>query len=315
MPSPDPKPNWKTPRRVATRVEPSAPSPAEQPDSNPDPRGAGSRPTPSLGPEERTRPEVHSAREASDRIKVPSPGDQAPAGNEKAPTGPTGAPAATTAPVMVNLGHLRASDWRPEVLRDTILPTRPLPLSQAESVETMRESLIREKLARMPKSLAHPRVVRGFAFEFAAKGDDAPVWRGAPDAQKVGTVRGTRAELTLEAGDSDARTYILSSGTGRPIAVVTVGRDGTPSLNAAQGTRSSYWLGVEHPKAEGAFSWRLASGEAVPDAWKRDDQWDGGRGQRVDIPLQPPGTGPNRYAIELVDPSTGCGLTCSVLLD
>ena len=167
----------------------------------------------------------------------------------------------------------------------------------------------------MPKSFASPRVLQGFSFAFDATGDDAPTWRGAQDAREAGTVRGNRAELTLAPGQSDTRTYILSTRTGRPIAVVTVGRDGTPALNAAGGTRSSYWLGVEHPRAEGAFSWRLASGESVPDTWVRDDGWDGGRGQRVEIPLQPPGMGPNRYAIALVDPSTGCGLTCSVQLD
>ena len=220
-----------------------------------------------------------------------------------------------TAPTLIRIGRLRASSWSPQVFQDIILPTRPVPISQAEAVEAMKEGLRKERLALMPTSFRSPQVKRGFSFVFSAGAKDAPVWHGLLGAAVVATVQGNRAELTLSSGQSAPQTYVLACSDGREIAQVIVSQDGTPALNAAPGTHSWYWLGVEHPKAEGTFAWRLTSGGSVPESWARDDHWQGERGQRIDIPLDPSGRGSSRYSIALVDPSTGCGITCAVDLE
>ena len=223
--------------------------------------------------------------------------------------------AAIPGPGLVRIGRMRASRWTAQVFQDVILPTRPVPISDAEAVDGMRESLKRERLSGMPPSLMHPREQRGFSFEFTADPTGAPEWRELSGSAATAIVQGNRAELTLSPVGSEARTFVLGFRDGRMVARVDIGPEGTPALSIAAGTRSWYWIGVEHPKAEGSFSWRLASGGSAPGSWARNDRWLGDRGQRIDIPLEPSGQGANRYAVALVDPSTGCGIASSLTRD
>jgi hypothetical protein len=188
-------------------------------------------------------------------------------------------------------------------------------MSAGEVVETMRADLKKEKLSRLPDSLRHPLERRGFAIEYPA-GREAPEWRNV-DGNSVGAeVRGNRAELTFLAGHSPpSRLIVLAYKDGREIAQVTVGPDGTPVLKAAPGTRSWYWVGLVHPRAEGAFTWKVSSGGSAAAEWQIDDQWSGGPGQRIEIPITAAADRSSSLSISLIDPSTGCGVTCAVVVD
>jgi hypothetical protein len=216
---------------------------------------------------------------------------------------------------LVRIGGARASDWSPQVFEDTILPTRPEPVSVGEAVETMRADLKKEKLSRLPDSLRHPTERKGFAIEFPA-GPEAPEWRNVDGISVGSAMRANRAELTFLGGNPPpSLPIVLAYKDGRELARVTVGPDGTPVLNAAPGTRSWYWVGLVHPKNEGAFSWKVSSGGSAPAAWQSDELGPGGPGQRIEIPISAAAGPSNRLSISLVDPSTGCGVTCDVVLD
>ena len=139
----------------------------------------------------------------------------------------------------------------------------------------------------------------------------ATIAHRAPTSKAIGTKAGH-----ANAGRPPTSSpIILAYKDGREIAQVSIGQDGTPVLNAAPGTRSWYWVGLVHPRADGTFNWQVSSGGPAPADWQSDDQWPGGPGQRIEIPVSPAGDRSNRYSVSLVDPSTGCGVTCAVTLE
>jgi hypothetical protein len=230
--------------------------------------------------------------------------------------GATGIPPSLKRTVaLVRVGSVRVSNWTSQVFKDIILPTRPEPVSEGDAVETMRADLKKEKLSRLPDSLRHPLAKKGFAIEYPV-GPEAPEWRNVDGIAASSEVRGNRAELTFLAGHSPpSRPIVLAYRDGREVAQVSIDPDGTPVLNAAPGTHSWYWIGLVHPRTDGAFNWQVSSGGSTPAAWQSDDQWPGGPGQRIEIPIAPAEDHSNRYSVSLVDPSTGCGVTCAVALD
>jgi hypothetical protein len=311
-PSPEADVKQAAPRREATSAvaegvpQPDDPDKAEAGTSSPHEAGSNG-----------SVAAVAAPRKSRADPSLPDRGSiQAQAGATGAQGGVAGVPPSPKGTVaLVRIGGVRASNWTPQVFKDTILPTQPEPASVGEAVETMRADLKKEKLSRLPDSLRHPLVRKGFAIEFPA-GPAAPEWRNTDGIAASSEVRGNRAELTFLAGRPPTSSpIILAYKDGREIAQVSIGQDGTPVLNAAPGTRSWYWVGLVHPRADGTFNWQVSSGGPAPADWQSDDQWPGGPGQRIEIPVSPAGDRSNRYSVSLVDPSTGCGVTCAVTLE
>jgi hypothetical protein len=215
------------------------------------------------------------------------------------------------------------SAWAPRLIHDAILPTRPMPVGADDAVETTREKLLQEHQDRMPAAFRHPVTAGGFVLEFLAPKavpGQAPQWRDAAGGVPAGTsVRGHRAEVSWP-GANPPRDLDLSlrRPDGVEMARVSVDADGAPCVSAIEEIRSWFWIGVEGGATEtglvsplepsGRFAWRLASGGLVPDSWRRDDGWRGGRGYRIELPMGEGTPGPAVDALALVDDLTGWAL-------
>ncbi len=210
---------------------------------------------------------------------------------------------------LVRIGRLHATPWKAQVVRDIIVPTRPVPVTAGESVASLQDGLRRERLALMPRSFAQPRVRCGLAFEFSPDSSGPPKWRVSGGSVPGSTVDGNRAELDLpRPGSLRDETYVLCGGDGRDIARVSFDRAGEPELRVTHGARAWYWLGVEREPSDGPYEWQLLSGGSLPGAWRQEGALQGGRMQRLEVPLaSSDGMGePTRVA--LVDPATGLGV-------
>jgi hypothetical protein len=253
--------------------------------------------------------------------------------NETSGDGPGHAPAQRT-PLeadegkLVPLGRVNASAWESRMVRDVLLPTLPVPEGEDDALAAMHEKLRRERDAQMLQTFRQPVITGGFAFEFPLGepgASQAPRWRDASGAEVAGaSVRGTHAELAW-AGAHPPRNidYVLREADGRELARVSTDQAGTPSVKVRPAVRAWYWTGIEHAPTDVALGtsspaaprleWRLLSGEAIPATWLRDDQWNRGRGQRIDLPLDAVARGA-RHALALVDPLTGWALACEIAL-
>lgn len=93
-------------------------------------------------------------------------------------------------------------------------------------------------------------------------------------------------------------------------------------LEAAKDVSCRYWVAVERasadeaglPRTQGAtrFDWRLLHGAHLPTSCVRDDNWPGGRGQRLDLPVGVREGGTATCSLALVDRITGWAIVSEV---
>ena len=217
--------------------------------------------------------------------------------------------------------------WEPRMVQDLILPTYPVPAGEDDAMERARKKMLEERHARMPPAFRQPATTNGFALEFSP--DDVgpghqPHWRDAEGAEPVGTnVHDHRAEVSWPGSTPPGHLgFVLIQPSGRELARVSVDPDGAPMLTTTVAVRSWYWIGVEWGMADEAaasraepvprLEWRLLSGAPLPESWRRDDHWLGGRGYRIDLPLTAGTTGKAACALALVDPASGWAIVCKI---
>jgi hypothetical protein len=225
-----------------------------------------------------------------------------------------------------SMGTIRVSPWKSRLVQDLILPTQPLTADEEETVEAFRKKALQEKIAQRPGSFQQPVARTGLTFEFGA--DEAgknvsPHWENDRDAEAPGSTA-TRNRAGLEwdiTGPLPNASYSLGYSDGRVLARVSVDASGVPTLKIAAGVRVWCWLGVERKAVDGSpagkeaetkFEWRLLPEGTIPPSWKTDDDWAGGKGQRVDIPLDSTPARAGGYEVALVDPASGWAIARNV---
>jgi hypothetical protein len=227
-------------------------------------------------------------------------------------------------PGLVQRGRIRASAWKARLVRDATVPTLPVAAGQPETLTATRDGMMSRQRENMPRTFRAAATRSGFVLEFApaaAGKTDRPRWRDASGAEPAGAiVQGNRAELDWTGPvPVRGREYHLVEAGGRELAQISAGPDGAPVLKTAKNVHGWYWVGVEQAPADDTgpangdsrFEWKLISGEAVPLAWRCDDHWRGGRGQRIVIPLESTGAAAS-YALALVDRISGWAMTCEI---
>jgi hypothetical protein len=192
-------------------------------------------------------------------------------------------------------------------------------------MELLRERLFQERREQIPRTLKHPVVQFGFALEIPANGDGLQLrWRDAVGREPAGaTVRGQRAEISWSGGSPPRDVdYVLGYPGHREIAWITTNPQGGLVLEAAKDVSCRYWVAVERASADEAglsrtqgasrFDWRLLHGAHLPTSCVRDDNWLGGRGQRLDLPVGVREGGTATCSLALVDRITGWAIVSEV---
>ncbi len=227
---------------------------------------------------------------------------------------------------LMRIETVHASVWKQRMVRDVIVPTRPVTEAEEEAMDTLREKLRREEATRLPKAFQQPRMSGGLVIKFAATSNQPspPRWREPSGAEPAGSkVSGQWAELSWSGGIPPPNTtYTLSDSAGRVIAVASVDGSGAVALKTTAKSSAWYWCGIERIPAQSTntsatdasapFDWKLLSGAAIPASWSRDDHWLDGRGQRIEIPLDATTNRVGNYPITLIDPASGWALVSDV---
>ncbi len=232
-------------------------------------------------------------------------------------------PKATEEDRLTQVTKIHVSAWHPRVMRDAIVPTRPLTAGEEESLETMRQKIRQERLTRLPTLFQDPQTKNGLIFYFpddASGKPELPRWRDEPGREVVGSsVRSGMAELGWSGpAVANGANYVLGYENGMILVRVRVNEAGEMVVKAGPSVRIRYWIGLETASIEAAtspaFDWRLSTGEAIPPTWRRDDHWLGDRGLRVEVPLDETSRRVGHYGVCLVDPPSGWALACDLAL-
>jgi len=220
---------------------------------------------------------------------------------------------------LIPQGRISSGTWKARLLQDAILPTLPVPEGRAEQLHDLRSGQLRQRQSAMPATIAAPVVWSGFALDISGlrPGNEASAgWRVAAGGSPAAlTARDGRAEITWNAsGPERGAVYVLGWPGGPEIARISVDANGRPSVKAAAGVRTWYWIGAERSAADqaGRFRWEDLSGAPLPAGWSRDDRWREGRGMRLDIPLRSSGKTEAGYVLALSDAESGWALTCRI---
>jgi hypothetical protein len=214
--------------------------------------------------------------------------------------------------------YIRISAWHPQLIQDVILPTQPVRAGEDDAIERLREQYFKERQRQIPASFKSPVLWNGCALEVPPA--DMAVgnlrWSESTNTEVRGTtIVGARAEIAWSGGTPpvDAR-YVLSRRDGRKIAEIMVDKGGV-AVRAASEVRCWYWAAFEPAAVDLAdftagqparFGWQLSQGARLPDASRIDDQWRGGRTQRLDLPVDlSENAGRNKFDVVLVDRISG----------
>jgi hypothetical protein len=205
-------------------------------------------------------------------------------------------------PVIVSLG------WELRLKENLVAP----------QTAALRQHLLATGQLKMPKTLRNPQTEGGFIIELPHGVEvRPPVWHDATgtNAGHV-SVSGNRAEFSWT-GDQlpKAADYVLVSAEGQLWARVIVDKSGRATLSVAPGASRFYWAGImRSPEDDPLLSpaewtqrlqWRTAEGKPLPREWRCDDSWRGGRGYRIEIPLDEPDPAIAVRDVGLVDQLTG----------
>lgn len=247
---------------------------------------------------------------------------------------PAAAPIENIRPESVILGpgldvtarmRIRVSPWQLRLLQDAILPTVPTPVGHEDALEVLRDRLLRERQTQIPRSIAHPSIWIGFAIEFpAATRPPAGLhWRDRDgSAAAHATVIAGRAELSWLGPPPPDADCMLVDPNGQVFARAAVDERGNVVLLTLAGMRSWPWIALERSPVDDRpaparawatrFEWRVLGGAPAAPTWRRDDQWLGGQGHRLDLMPGKGETGPRRHALALVDRATGWALVSQI---
>lgn len=306
---------------------------ATEADANSTASPAAGNPAAAAGPASAKRP---PALPKPQPTHAPMKSDPKPGATESASPGVGEEPAAPSSPRpgagdapqpgrLVRALRVRISAWTPRLVQDAILPTQPVRDGEDDSVDLLRERLLKERGERMPQTLKHPVVQFGFRLEIPASRDGLqPRWRDQAGREpSEANVSGQTAEIAWSGGPApDHGEYVLGYPGGREIARITTDAQGGVVLEAAKDVSCRYWVAVERAAAEGTglpatqgasrFEWRLLDGSNLPVSWVRDDHWQGGSAQRLDLPVGARGSGARTDSLAFVDRITGWAIVGEV---
>lgn len=170
--------------------------------------------------------------------------------------------------------RVRVAPWRPRLLGDSILPTAPVPMRQAESVGDLRARLLAEQQSRLPGAFREPQSRVGVVLEWTeTSATETLTWTneaGAP--ARGGVVGGGKAEITWESTDAGQMFRLRRSNQSvvAEVQVTAAGREFT--VRTAEDTRAWLQLTVATGGAEpvvSTLSWRTGTGAPMPTTWRQ----------------------------------------------
>lgn len=221
-------------------------------------------------------------------------------------------------------GRVRASAWRNAMLRDAIVPTKPVTAGEDDALELLRERMFLERRDSIPATIGAPRTFHGFTLVLSGGGRGGLRWRNATAAADVNaTTSEGGAEIGWQPGSRVLPAEIfLESGEGLMVARVVISAEGVGEISTAPEVRAAGWIAVECAPADLAgltpseralrFGWRTAGGAPVPEAWQAGESaGDGGR-RRIEFPLLPEMTEDRRTPLAFHDQVTGWSMQCEI---
>lgn len=203
----------------------------------------------------------------------------------------------------------RTTPWLHRMLTDRIVPTEPMPVSKAGSVQVLRDRLRQAQDAALPGSFRSPRFDGGVVIELPSASDAKLRWRDAYGASPAGASAGDgRGELRwLGLGPPQHAVYVLYREDGSPVARVEAGSTAAEwTLHTAEGVRARSWLGLVHDAAAGRFVWRAGSGAPLHSAGLASDERDGA--VRVQVSLAHLASDALPLSLAVLDRETGWAL-------
>ena len=315
----------------ATDTTPSSESaPATTVTSTPDVKSEPDAPVETKPPADEASEPIAKDRASADSARTVATHntDTAPASDTPPPPPPTGAsspdetrPAAPDTASPAASSHrvrFHATPWRPRLVQDSILPTRPTRIGEDDTVDVMRERLFHERQLQLPVTLKNPAAQCGFAIEFpaAATGAVPPRWRDHTGAAPAdATVLGTRAEFSWPSAATAQFDCTLLADDGRELAHITGDPRTGVTLLMVSGVHGWPWIAIERAPADNAriaatawaarLDWQALAGASLPSSWRRDDHWLANRGHRLNLTAGDRETGPIARTVALVDQVTG----------
>lgn len=190
--------------------------------------------------------------------------------------------------VWAHRNQMAAGVWKVRLLVDPILPTDPTSDPSPEAVEALRNRVMAEQLAAMPRAFRSLQARRGFSVQISP-GDPLLTdsrWQLPPGANREVTtsVTASRAELSWAGRPFPSPgVYEWAAHGGERALRVEIPETGAITVSRTAGVHASYWLAIAandgDPRSPGRFNWQRASGGALPSSWK-------GPGiNRIDLPL------------------------------
>jgi hypothetical protein len=213
--------------------------------------------------------------------------------------------------------RVRVAPWRPRLLGDSILPTAPVPMRQAESVGELRARLLAGQQARLPGAFREPRGRVGVVIEWTeTSATETLSWTneaGAPADR--GRVDGGKAEIAWEPTDA-GQTFRLRRSDRAVVAEVQVtaaGREFT--VRTTDDARAWLQLSVATRGSEPAvstLSWRTGTGAPMPTTWRQAEVDTGRPDASVLLPLGSASGAAALQAGALFDAGSGWALVTEV---
>lgn len=228
-------------------------------------------------------------------------------------------PSGAAAPVperLVALRRINAGAWKPTLVRDEILSTFPVADGQKDSLGTLREETLANRVMGMPASFRSPVTWSGFSLDLTdVPGRPGPGlrWRDKDGGEPAGSlVQGSKVELAWDSTHPlrDGE-YRLAGDDGTLFARVRVDA-GAPSLSVVSGTHASYWVAVGCTVPD-RFRWQGELRAVIPtDGYQGYGPWRGQQAARLDFPLLPGHSEHSGQSVSLVDDASGWALACLI---
>jgi len=316
-------PSAKAPKTAASSGNSEGASPAAPPSPDSPPTAAGGSNSPAEPPSRPSPPPRSPAHNPHPAQAPPaSPSADGPVTTAARATDSPPAQPASSGTVLesgrspaLRLG-VRIGPWELQALGESIVPTAPVPLGEDDALEILRERLVREKQSLIPAAFSRPALEAGFVFELPAslRAAGRPRWSGpGATAPARSDVRDGQAEI---AWPHTATDCVLRGSDGRILARVTADSSGAVSLAAADGVSVWCWVGIERLPPDDAsltpsqwfarLDWKVVAGPPFSQTLRRDDLWHGGRGHRLEFPLDL--VKPGARTLVLLDRVSGWGL-------
>lgn len=220
-------------------------------------------------------------------------------------------------------GRMRVSAWASAIVRDEIVPTKPVLAGEDDALEMLRERMILQRRDRIPQTISAPRTRQGIAVVLPRGKAGGMRWRNVQNADDIeAVVTEEQAEVSWRSGGrSSPAELILESREGGVTACVRISAEGVGELETTSERQAHGWIGVECAPADLAgltpeeqrmrFGWRLAGQSSVTADWIREISWRNATGRRVEFPLELGSTdGPRTLVFQ--DHVTGWAMSCKI---